>query len=361
MTRNGDRRHPAALILCYHRVLPALSPAMPALLDPWRLVVPADAFQRQLETLCRRFAIVPLQELVRQISDGAVRANQAALTFDDGYADTYHHAYPTLRRMGLPATVFLVTDHIDRQRPFWWHRLAAILAARRGSMGGDHRRTFLRLWRWLRAVSDPAAREAWLDVFEAAGPAVDVDAWAGVGRPLAWDEIRRMQRDGMVFEPHSASHPSLVALPQAAVREEVRRCRHVMQRRLGAWPPIFAYPFGHVNDTVRATVRAEGFAAAVTVREGSCVAGSDPYLLPRLVVRNWPLRHFTRALDVLAHTGMALGEPEGVFETAAKSLLPAPLLRLSARLRYRRLTGEAREQSRLTGLSGSGTSALRGE
>ena len=34
----------------------------------------------------------------------------AAVTFDDGYRDIYENAYPMLKRKGIPAAIFVVTD-----------------------------------------------------------------------------------------------------------------------------------------------------------------------------------------------------------------------------------------------------------
>ena len=39
----------------------------------------------------------------------------AAVTFDDGYRDVYEHAVPVLKRKGIPAAVFVVTDLVGRR------------------------------------------------------------------------------------------------------------------------------------------------------------------------------------------------------------------------------------------------------
>ena len=47
--------------------------------------------------------------LLRQ---GRAPRNALALTFDDGYRDNLTHVAPILKRLGLPATIFLVTGYI---------------------------------------------------------------------------------------------------------------------------------------------------------------------------------------------------------------------------------------------------------
>ena len=41
------------------------------------------------------------------------------LTFDDGYRDNYTLAYPMLKRLGVPFTVYVTTGFIDNLSPMW--------------------------------------------------------------------------------------------------------------------------------------------------------------------------------------------------------------------------------------------------
>lgn len=43
------------------------------------------------------------------------------ITFDDGYQDNYTLAYPILKRMGIPFTVYVTTGFIDNRIPMWWY------------------------------------------------------------------------------------------------------------------------------------------------------------------------------------------------------------------------------------------------
>ena len=43
------------------------------------------------------------------------------VTFDDGYSDNYTLAYPLLKRLGVPFTIYVTTGFIDNQLPMWWY------------------------------------------------------------------------------------------------------------------------------------------------------------------------------------------------------------------------------------------------
>lgn len=128
---------------------------------------------------------------------------------------------------------------------------------------------------------------------------------------------------GISLGGHSVSHPSLVALSDAALRDEVGRCREAITAQVGAAPTVFAYPFGHVDDRVAAAVAAAGYRAAVTVNWARCDAAA-PYWLPRLSIPNAE-RH--RFIDTLRWVPGAAGEgsQDSAVRRALRSALPRPV------------------------------------
>lgn len=286
-----------AIILGYHRISPA--PQQDPLGRDLEVAVPR--FTQQMEILARRFSIVPFESLLDWMAKRASPGAKATITFDDGYEDNYTCAFPVLARMGIPATVFLSTDNIEFARPFWTDRLAAYVCRSAGSivqapeeLGGrldlispeDARRGYVRSCAALSGMDDER-RERVLD-------RLGVDAAAS--KPLTWDQVRRMQRDGITFGAHTRSHPSLPRVSDAAARAEVETSRDLIRARLGAAPAVFAYPFGDVDDRIWPIVEAAGFRGAVTTRPGLCGPHAHRLLLPRLMVDNWPAQVFERRL-----------------------------------------------------------------
>jgi len=66
-------------------------------------------FQRAINLIRSRFKIVPLEEIL----SGPGKERRAAITFDDGYADNFVYAYPILKKLGIPAHLFITSGRIN--------------------------------------------------------------------------------------------------------------------------------------------------------------------------------------------------------------------------------------------------------
>ncbi len=80
------------------------------------LVVTPETFERQMEFLkIHNYKVVPLADLVRDLKAGLHIPQQTiAITFDDGSADNFKNAFPVLRKLDFPATIFMITGNIGR-------------------------------------------------------------------------------------------------------------------------------------------------------------------------------------------------------------------------------------------------------
>ena len=103
----------------------------------------------------------------------------------------------------------------------------------------------------------------------------------GGGDTLSWSELRRLMSQGVSVGGHTRSHPALTRMSVEDARREIRGSRDDLQRELGAWLPVFAYPFGDHDDAVVRVAREEGFELAVTCHDGHNGPSADPLRLRR--------------------------------------------------------------------------------
>lgn len=83
------------------------------------LYVRPDSFEKQMEFLkLHRYNVVPLARVFDDLKAGRrIPPNTVTITFDDGTLDNFRNAFPVLKKMGFPATIFMITDNIGR--PGW--------------------------------------------------------------------------------------------------------------------------------------------------------------------------------------------------------------------------------------------------
>lgn len=191
---------------------------------------------RQFEEHCRWLAadrdVVDLRTALDLMdARGRLPEGTVALTFDDGLRGLYRHAYPSLVRHGLPATVFLVTDTLTGAHP----------------------------------VVD------WVDGVE-----------PGVLDVLTCAEVTEMAGDGIAFGSHSSRHLDLPAMDQDACVRDLERSRVTLEALVGEPVDHVAYPRGRHDAHVRDAARRAGFRYGLALPEGR--EEVDAFAIPRVGV-----------------------------------------------------------------------------
>src|SRR5580658_3423815 len=60
------------------------------------------------------YNLISIADAVSLLQNGRSTKKHAVVTFDDGYADFYIHAFPAMTRYGFTGTVFLPTGYIGK-------------------------------------------------------------------------------------------------------------------------------------------------------------------------------------------------------------------------------------------------------
>lgn len=280
-------------ILMYHGVT-GTDDAGSNLLDKHILV---EEFERQLVFFKRHFQILPLEEMLQAISVGQYPRNSLAITFDDGYRNFYWHAYPVLKRLALPATVFLATGFIDSDR---WATMDSLEYA---FMISPRRRVSLPGRAVEVSIDTPQERLAAIFLakqivkaaeFEAVESlAGQIIASCGVTLPLPfgnyqflkWREVREMLGQTICFGPHSVNHAILARCTKEKAEWEVMQSKRQVEEQTGQFCNCFCYPNGlpdDYNEEIKA-ICASQFRFALSAKPGVLLAAEmDSYEIRRI-------------------------------------------------------------------------------
>jgi peptidoglycan/xylan/chitin deacetylase (PgdA/CDA1 family) len=101
---------------------------------------------------------------------------------------------------------------------------------------------------------------------------------------LSWPELTEVARQGVEVGGHTHSHPMLDTLPHAAARDEIVRCKELIEQQTGAAVASFAYPHGYSSAWVRRAVAEAGYTSACAVKNAMSHTGDDPFAIARLML-----------------------------------------------------------------------------
>jgi peptidoglycan/xylan/chitin deacetylase (PgdA/CDA1 family) len=217
----------------YHAVFPRANHET----FPTNLTVTPDDLRWQLSLLRRLgYKVITFDDLLAAYATRTpISGRSVLITFDDAYDGLFEWAHPVFAEVGVPYSVFVVTDLVGKTNE--WDREAGV-------------------------APTPL---------------------------LSWDKIRRMDESGLVsFYPHTLSHPHLTTLSDDELFRQISRSRQALQDVLGKHANVFCYPFGDYDDRVVDSVRAAGFDLAVTMDRGRALPDDNPLTLPRISVEHRP-------------------------------------------------------------------------
>jgi peptidoglycan/xylan/chitin deacetylase (PgdA/CDA1 family) len=298
------------LVLVYHDVYAgAVNPA----LNFDGLHVHAQRFESQMRYLAACYHVVPLDQLLALQAASQDGKPLAAITIDDGYKGTYHHAFPILQQMGLRATVFIVSDFCLHGRSVWWDRLRAMIATTRHSSLvvriQDAEQRFPLISEQdkdaaLRQLSPeihrlpPKRREALLAQL-AADLGVEERTLATC-EPISAAELREMVEGVISVGSHGRSHDSFLHLSREDLLAELTESKQVLESVTDRSVTWLAYPYGEFSQASIETAIGAGYRGAVTTMEGLNDTSPHPFALRRIGVDdNMSLAHFIVAVSGL--------------------------------------------------------------
>ncbi|MBI3555228.1 MAG: polysaccharide deacetylase family protein, partial [Deltaproteobacteria bacterium] len=304
------------VVLNYHRVNVIPSCAS-------NLTVSAGNFRDQMRVLREHFEPVRLDSLAnpRTAFNGRKsKKKRVAVTFDDGYADTFIKALPSLEEFRVPATVFVTTGMLGKAAEFWWdeieellmeliptERLCEVQALVGDPMGArfkvvsdttDQRAT---LYAEVTPLLKFSEKEVIATVMEKLRSLAGTAPLArDTHRSMTVEELKALGKNPLIeIGAHTVNHMCLSILDRERQLQELRESKKFLEKHLGVDVRSVAYPFGSEGDFNEATFSVDrelGIAIGLTTCTGVVSPVDDLHALPRMFVKNWSGDVFERNL-----------------------------------------------------------------
>lgn len=220
----------SAVVLMYHRFGESNYPSTN---------VTIEQFESHLAEIKREgYKVVPLLTLVTAARDGQPLADKTiAISIDDAFLSVYREAWPRFRKAGIPFTLFVATDPIDRR----------------------------------------------------------------YGGYMSWDQIRELRDGGVTIGSQTATHPHMPLLSADRNKAELASSNERFRKELGTVPALIAYPYGEYSLAVGQVALEAGFVAGFGQHSGVVNGKSDFFYLPRFAFNEsfGDLRRFRMAARAL--------------------------------------------------------------
>ncbi len=200
----------SAVVLFYHRFDDDRVPALNTTIS--QLTTQLGEFKTGGHTIMSLADVMAAMRAGTSLPDKTI-----AITMDDGAASIYSRAWPILKEAGLPITLAIATDDIDR--------------------GGS-----------------------------------DV---------MTWSQIREMASGGAIIASQGAARLHMAKAGPESIAADLARAGTRFEQELGKLPTLFVWPWGEASAEAMQAVRNAGFIAAFGQHSGAVWAKADPYFLPR--------------------------------------------------------------------------------
>jgi peptidoglycan/xylan/chitin deacetylase (PgdA/CDA1 family) len=321
--------HQRALILAYHRVSELRS-------DPQLLNVSPKIFSEQMKCL-QDYTPISLDDLYLSLRKKDIPEKSIVVTFDDGYADNLWNAKPILEQHGVPATIFVTTGYVNKNKELWWDELERLLLIPQklpdlitldvagevhewNLCGNNGEEQFGKLssssspqdesrevWNVTMRPYPSRRHQAYLDLHKFLRPLDDeirsnaIDQLArSIGssggsrsnyRVLNQIELKEMIRSDLIdIGSHCVTHSVLKSQSPDIQKMELSDSKRYLEKIIGRPIKSMSYPFGGKDDVGKDTLRLAhdvGYNLCCANWAAPVTEHVNPYFLPRFLVRNW--------------------------------------------------------------------------
>lgn len=207
-------------------------------------------FEKTMKWLMQEKVTFISTEQLNWISQGRLMAPQSAvvITVDDGWRLNKENVIQVARKFNIPVTIFVSTEPVLQQKPFWWSYNQRINQQGIGYLKANvlkkwsnkERLAYLNGYGFQNAFAEEAMDEADL---------IEVDKLSNV-----------------LIESHTVSHPILTQCSDEEAGQEIYHSKVQLEKTLGRTIKGFAYPNGAYTQREVGLLEKYGYDYAFTTR-----------------------------------------------------------------------------------------------
>jgi poly-beta-1,6-N-acetyl-D-glucosamine N-deacetylase len=203
----------SAVVVMYHRFGESVHPSTNIRLEQ---------FEAHLEELAKpQYTVLPLPEIIARLrAKQPLPDHTVGISIDDAFMSFYREAFPRLKKAGLPFTLFVATDPVDR----------------------------------------------------------------GTGGYMNWDQIRELKKAGATIGSQTHTHLHMASSSADLNAADLEKSNARFQAELGEVPQIIAYPYGEYSLAVGKTAKDAGFIAGFGQHSGVLHPNADMAYLSRFAM-----------------------------------------------------------------------------
>jgi len=262
---------------------------------------PIDQFYKQLTYIKKNnYSLWKVSELLSaQKANGSYPENAVAITIDDGYENFYNLAFPLLKELDVPATIFVVSDLVDKNDWMWPDKFHYIDDSLKGSSNELDLNVSMEILSNLKK----------LPVIKREGQLKHIAQEYNVSIPseppskyklMSWSQLKDIvQSDLIEIGSHTCTHPIMRYLNNRDSWYEINESKKTISERLQLKVTSFCYPNGQIGDYLeehKKMLQQAGYLCGIASHFGYVLKSSNIYSLPRI---NGGGRNFYKFVDYI--------------------------------------------------------------
>ncbi len=235
-------------------------------------------FEQQLIYLKHRYNLIGINELREYfLKKQDLPKNALLVTFDDGDKSLYENAFPIFKKHNIPGVIFIITELIDSNKPFWWDEMEYYLGKENGNK---------KVWE----VKNWSNRKR-LDYLRSLREKSDKPVF---NYPqLTSAQLNEIQLSGIDIANHSHTHPMFDQCTYEELENEMEESNNIL-KHLNLYADVFAYPNGNYSEISEEILKKMDVKIAFLFDHKINKGDINPLRISRLMVNDntsiWKLR-----------------------------------------------------------------------